>query len=295
MAWSMWFRTRPPTKSALQGPDGEAAPGRRRAEAPSELPMTAYPVDRLLGAASSDAVPQEPSASAAVRTRHRPKAHLGSKPVRGSLAAMAKGPGESDSAYSFIRTQIVHRLRENDWRTVAVTSPSRKSGNTLTTINLAIRLARTASYEVVLVELDLVNPSFHKLMRFAPGRGVMDYLEHDTPLSEIEMETEIAGLVVIPAGSPVPYSSELLSSPKMVRFVEELKRRYQHEIILFDLPSILSSDGAVAFSPLVDCSLLVVEEGETRIGDVRQALDYLRSTRMLGIVLNRSINGVNDG
>ncbi len=208
---------------------------------------------------------------------------------------MAKGPGDGEAAYSFIRTQIVQRLRENDWRTVAITSPSPRSGNTLTTVNLAIRIARTSSHEVLLVELDLVNPSFHKLMGFAPGKGVADFLLRDVPIPEIEMETDVEGLTAIAAGAPVSSSSELLSSPRMARFVEELKLRYPHEIILFDLPSILSSDDAVAFAPLVDCSLLVVEEGETRVADVRQALGYLRSTRMLGIVLNRSIHVVNDG
>lgn len=292
MAWSMWFRWRLLSKSVLKTPDNEAMVlGRGRAGSSSDSPKTAYTVESLLSGAPSTPAPQE----VAVRTRRRPNGQFDNQPYVGGLAAMAKGPRESDSAYSFIRTQIVQRLREKNWRTVAITSPSRKSGNTLTTINLAIRIARTCSYTVLLVELDLVNPSFHKLLGFAPGKGVVDYLQHDVALSEIEMDTGIDGLVVIPAGSPVPYSSELLSSPKMARFVEELKLRYQHEVILFDLPSILSSDDAVAFSPLVDCSLLVVEEGETRINDVRRALDYLRSGRMLGIVLNQSIHVMNEG
>jgi Mrp family chromosome partitioning ATPase len=290
----MWFRRRPLSKSVLKTPDDDADVGRRPAGSSSELPKRASSVDKLLNGAPSTMAPEDPLATVAVRMRHGADTPFGTKLYLGALAA-AKGPSEGDSAYSFIRTQIMQRLREQDWRTVAVTSPSRKSGTTLTTINLAIRIARTSSCAVLLVELDLANPSFHKLLRFTPGKGVVDYLQHGAPVSEIEMETEIDGLVIIPAGSPVSHSSELLSSPKMARFVEELKLRYQHEIILFDLPSILSSDDAVAFSPFVDCSLLVVEEGETRISDVRQALDYLRSTRMLGIVLNQSVHVMNDG
>jgi len=76
----------------------------------------------------------------------------------------------------------------------------------------------------------------------------------------------------------------------MSGLVEELKHRYEDRIVLFDLPPVLTSDHAMAFSPLVDCALLVVEEGETRINDVRRALDCLRSTNILGVVLNRSIH-----
>jgi protein-tyrosine kinase len=63
---------------------------------------------------------------------------------------------------------------------------------------------------------------------------------------------------------------------------------------LFDLPSVLAFDDAVAFSPLVDCALLVVEEGSTKVSDVRRALTRLEHTKILGIVLNRSIGGDNE-
>ena len=100
---------------------------------------------------------------------------------------------------------------------------------------------------------------------------------------------------MIPAGSPVTNSSELLSSPKMTRLLDELKLRYEHKIVLFDLPPVLAIDDAMAFPPFVDCALLVVEEGETLVNDVRRTIDYLRSTKILGVVLNRSIHVENDG
>jgi Mrp family chromosome partitioning ATPase len=77
----------------------------------------------------------------------------------------------------------------------------------------------------------------------------------------------------------------------MARFVGELKGRYPRQIVLFDLPSVLAFDDAMAFAPMADCALLVVEEGETKVSDVRRALAHLESTKILGIVLNRSIHG----
>ena len=96
MAWSMWFRRRPPAKSALKTPDDEAASGRRRAGGSSELPKTVYPVDRLLNDAPSSTVPQGSTTTAAVQMRRRPKAQFGSKPFRRGLAAMAKGAAALD-------------------------------------------------------------------------------------------------------------------------------------------------------------------------------------------------------
>jgi Mrp family chromosome partitioning ATPase len=118
---------------------------------------------------------------------------------------------------------------------------------------------------------------------------VADYLLDDAGLPEIVLDIGVAGLAIIPAGSPVANSFELLSSRKMARFVGELKRLNAHGVVMFDLPSVLAFDDAIAFSPLVDCALLVVEEGATKISDVRRALTRLEHTKILGVVLNRSI------
>jgi capsular exopolysaccharide synthesis family protein len=216
------------------------------------------------------------------------------RPAR-NLVIGAGAPSDVHSAYNLLRTQVIRRVQENGWKTVAITSPSRASGTTLTAINLAISIARDFSYTVLLVELDLVNPSFHQVLGFKQRLGIVDYLLHDVPIQEVMLSPGIDRLVVIPAGSPVTNSSELLSSPKMARLVEELTHRQEHRIILFDLPSVLATDDAMAFSPFVDCALLVVEEGETRVNDVRRALDYLRSTKILGFVLNQSVHVENDG
>ena len=139
---------------------------------------------------------------------------------------------------------------------------------------------------MLLVELDLVSPSFNRLLGFEKVRGMADYLLHDAPLSEIVMNIGVDGLAIIPAGSPVANSFELLSSRKMARFVGELKQLNDHEVVLFDLPSVLAFDDAVAFSPLVDCALLVVEEGSTKVSDVRRALTRLEHTKIFSALFS---------
>jgi protein-tyrosine kinase len=260
--WS-WRRHRP--RSELQKP-GEAYLGTTNVDGSAVLPPAPYP--------------------AGTQEQRRPAPNL----VIGAGA-----PSAVCSAYNHLRTQIVIRLQNNGWNTVAVTSPARASGNTLAAINLAISIARDFSYTVVLVELDLVHPSFHQVLKFKQRKGIVDYLLRDAPIEGVLLNPGIDRLVVIPAGSPVANASELLSSPKMTQLMEELKLRYERPIILFDLPSVLASDGAIAFSPFVDCALLMVEEGETRVEDVRRALDQLKSTNILGIVLNRSIHVDNQG
>jgi protein-tyrosine kinase len=195
------------------------------------------------------------------------------------------GSPEFRSAYNLVRTQLLQRLEQNGWTTVAVTSPSRRAGNTVTAINLAASIARDFDRNVVLVELDLAQPSFQKLLGFGQQSGVVDYLTGEVPLEQVLLDPGIDRLALVPAGVPAPDSCGLLASVKMARLIDELKGRYERPIILFDLPPALD---VVAFARFADCALLVVKEGETRLSEVRAAVEYLKSTNIAGVVLNRA-------
>jgi capsular exopolysaccharide synthesis family protein len=274
----------------------EAYLGRTELDGSAALPPAPYSVDAAPNGECPNAEPKGATAPMELGVRDRQTNLF--RPARRQpardLVIGAGPPSEVYSAFSRLRNQIIKRLQENGWTTVAITSPSRASGTTLTAINLAISIARDFSYTVLLVELDLVNPSFRQVLGFKQPQGIVDHLLRDVPIAEILLDPGIDRLVVVPAGSPVTNSSELLASPKMTRLLEELKSRHEHKIVLFDLPAVLAIDDAMAFSPFVDCALLVVEEGETRVNDVRRALDQLKSTEILGVVLNRSFDVEND-
>ena len=53
----------------------------------------------------------------------------------------------------------------------------------------------------------------------------------------------------------------------------------------FDLPSVLGSDDAQAFLPLVDCYLMAIKAGITRRDDLERAIEVLGGN-LLGTVLN---------
>ena len=80
----------------------------------------------------------------------------------------------------------------------------------------------------------------------------------------------------------------MLSSPKMSRLVDELKHRYPSRIVIFDLPPILTSSDALAFSPLIDTTLVVIEDGGTQRQDLKQAFEMLKGVEVIGTVLNKA-------
>lgn len=239
-------------------------------------------------AAASDAVRKSPVEKPFVYTHTRTveldKALLQQKRIISALKQNAY-----TDAYKILRTQVLQRLQEKRLNSLAITSPGINEGRTLTAVNLAISLAMEINYTVLLVDADLRNPGVHKQLGMDVQHGLSDFLTADTPLPELLVHPSgIPRLVVLPGGKPLINSAEMLNSPKMVRLVEELKTRYPSRIILFDLPPLLSTADALAFSPYVDAALLVVEEGKTQADDVKRAMDLLQGTYVLGTVLNKS-------
>ncbi|HHH44653.1 MAG TPA: polysaccharide biosynthesis tyrosine autokinase [Gammaproteobacteria bacterium] len=198
-------------------------------------------------------------------------------------------PCEFTDAYKMLRTQVLQRLNENDWNVLAITSPGTGEGKTLTALNLAASLALEVSYTVLLVDANLRHPSLHEHLGLPGEPGLSDYLMEDTPLPELLVHPKgIDHLTILPGGRPLLNSAEMLNSPKMTRLVDELKNRYAGRIVIFDLPPVLDASDAMAFSPYVDATLLVVEEGKTTKKEVERAVDMLASTNILGTVLNKS-------
>jgi len=197
-------------------------------------------------------------------------------------------PDRISDAYKILRTRVLHRMRKNNWNSLAVTSPGIGEGKSITAINLAISLAGEINNTVLLVDLDLRRPSVHKYFGYNPEYGISDYINSSVPLDKIMFNPSIERLVVLPCIKSFTNSSEILSSPKMKQLVEELKSRYPSRILIFDLPPVLLTDDALAFTPNVDAVLLVTEDGKTLADDLIHAKDILQTTNIIGTILNKA-------
>jgi capsular exopolysaccharide synthesis family protein len=191
--------------------------------------------------------------------------------------------------YQLLRTQVLHRLKENQWNALAVTSPCSGAGKTLTAINLAISMAKEVAYTVVLVDATLRHPAVLQHLGLAERPGLSEYLTDLIPIEELLVRPYyLEDLVVLPGGRPVENSAEMLSSPKMERLVLDLKASADKCVIIFDLPPVLATAETLAFSPQVDAALLVIEDGVTKKQDIARTMDLLSATNIIGTVLNKA-------
>jgi capsular exopolysaccharide synthesis family protein len=192
------------------------------------------------------------------------------------------------NAYKVLRTHVLQSMRGKSWSAMGITSPAAGNGKTLTAVNLAISLSRELNQTVLLVDFDLRNPSIHQLFSLHDHPGISQYITEDIELSKILFNPGMERLVILPGKDTVGNSSEMLSSPKVVRLVEELKTYYPGRLILFDLPPILSCDDVLAFLPFLDCIMMVVEDGKTRKADLTRSLQLIDKNKLIGTILNKA-------
>lgn len=190
--------------------------------------------------------------------------------------------------YRQLRTQVIQKLRSNNWKTLAVTSPKPSAGKTMTAVNLAISLSKEVNQTVLLVDLELTNPGVHKALGIDVEYGILEYINSDRNIADLLVNPDMERLVILPSAGDANYSSEQLSTPKMQSLLDDLATRYDSRIVIFDIPSLLVNDDALIFTPFVDAALLVIEDGVTTTDELEQSLQMLEGTNVLGTVLNKS-------
>jgi protein-tyrosine kinase len=189
-------------------------------------------------------------------------------------------------AFDVLRTQVLHTMSENGWRTLAISSPSAQSGKTLVAINLAISISQLTDRTALLVDFDLRRPGVAKTLGLNRQESLNDVLEDRCQLSEALVHPNIDRLLVLPTNGPVSNPSEVLSSGRVADIVQDLRNRYSERIIVFDLPPVLAADDVMAVLPRMDCVLLVVGNGVSTEKEIEVSMERLKKTNLLGVVLN---------
>jgi len=192
------------------------------------------------------------------------------------------------SIYKILRTRILHRMRTSNWNILGVSGSGPGEGKTLTAINLAYSLSHDVNYRVVLLDLDLRRPSVHTVLGMEPRFDLQSYIDGKASLKQALVRPGENRLAVLANMTTHRDSSEVLSSPRIVSLIDELRSLGPNTITIVDLPPVMAGDDVLAFSPLMDALLLVVAEGLCKRQNLAGMQEFLGEAQIIGTVLNRS-------
>lgn len=185
-----------------------------------------------------------------------------------------------------LRTRVLQAGERKKMQAFVVTSAGVAEGKTLTALNLAWLLAQTDGVRALLIDSDLRQPCATDYLGMEPAIGLSEVLAGEATLDETIIRLEPAGLHLLPGGAARDDVAELLSGPKFGRVLAEVRRMFDY--IIIDAPPLGIFTDATVLINRADGALLVVRAGKTRYAAVDRLLEQLPRERMLGVVLNRS-------
>ncbi len=236
---------------------------------------------------SSDVFEDEASSSGGVAPAASGRQQSSQWLAKNRVITLGHSPGAID-AYRVLRTRALTAMQSQGHTLVGITGPKGGEGKSLTAINLAMTLAMDPQCSVLLVDCELRKPRLHEFLGVDSAPGLGDYLADSEAQSPRVMHSSVDRVELIPAGRPSLNSSELLASQRMRKLVQSIKTENPARVVVFDLPSLLTSADALALLPLMEAILLIVEENKSKTEDIRKAGELLSGSNLIGTVLNKS-------
>ncbi len=174
-------------------------------------------------------------------------------------------------------------------KVIGVTSVLPDEGKSTVAANFAGLLAANGS-KTLLIDADLRNPGFSRMLATPPENGIVEALVGEVPWPaavRVDRKTRLAILPTRERGQ-FAHSFELLTSLNMRRIVEAAREKFDY--IVVDLPPLAPVVDAKAFAQMADGFLLVTEWGSTPRNLVRSLLQAEPQVagKVLGVLSNRT-------
>ncbi|KGB57854.1 P-loop NTPase [Sphingopyxis sp. SE2] len=170
---------------------------------------------------------------------------------------------------------------------VLIASANPGEGKTFSAVNLALSLAVEADHDVLLIDADIAKPSVLDALGLEDGPGLMDALaDPHLPLGDCLIQTDIAGLKVMPAGTQHMHDTELLASARTETLLAQLEAGAPGRILILDSPPVLAASPAAVLAGHVGQTIMVVRADETLESALRDAIGLMGACPHIQLLLN---------
>lgn len=171
-------------------------------------------------------------------------------------------------------------------RVIAITAARPGEGKTITAIALG-RSAAMNGERVCVLDCDIRQPSFGRLMRAEGAQGIVDCLLGNARAEDVIRKDWLTSMDFIPAGAAETHSLGLFMSDAMTKLLDRLRDDY--DLILLDAPPAFAMADARVVARLADATLLCVRWRDTPRSVVRNSLELLEDAKahVVGAALTR--------
>jgi protein-tyrosine kinase len=181
-------------------------------------------------------------------------------------------------------------------RIIMIASAVPGDGKTFTSINLAFSMALERDISLLLIDSDVAKHHVTDIFGLRDRRGLLDALTDESLDPEtLIVPTTSRGFSILPAGTRMDGTAELVSSNRMRQIVTSLCARNPRRILLLDSPPLMITNEGRALVKIAGQVVLVVRAGVTPRHAVQAAIDMFDEKQGGGLVLNEVKVGLTEG
>lgn len=198
-------------------------------------------------------------------------------------------------SYKLLRTKLQFAFADVETsHVIGISSAVNGEGKSVSAVNLAYSLSQLGK-KVVLIDCDMRCPTLAEKLHIRNKVGLSDFLTGqigaDKLIQPYRFEKEENAFFVISAGENPPNPIELLSSARMKKMLNSLRRSFDY--LILDLPPVGVVSDALAVAGETDGILLLVRQDYCNWVALKKAIQQFAfvDAKILGIVYN----GVREG
>lgn len=226
---------------------------------------------------------QKDDAWAALKTVSLDERHLENNRI---ITSNKKDPAYI--SFDVLRTRILRVFQKSGWRRIGITSPTKGCGKTFVAANLALSMSRAQNNRTILIDMDLRLPALSKVLgvrQTDPARG---FLSGKTAARDFLCSVG-PNLAVGVNNERLRDAAEVIMDERTGKVLKAMEAEFDPEVVIYDLPPMLSCDDVIGFLPNLDCILLVAAGDRTRPDSVMECERLLADqTNLLGVLLNKA-------
>jgi exopolysaccharide/PEP-CTERM locus tyrosine autokinase len=218
----------------------------------------------------------------------------------GYLPEVSKERQFSDQ-YRRIKRPLIEKALSGDDaggepRIIMIASAVPGDGKTFTSINLAFSMALERDISLLLIDSDVAKHHITDIFGLRQRKGLLDALTDESLDPEtLIVPTSSRGFSILPSGTPVEGTAELVSSNRMRQIVTTLCTRNPRRILLLDSPPLLITNEGRALVKVAGQVVLVVRAGVTPRHAVQAAIGMFDEKQAGGLILNEVKVGFTEG
>ena len=202
--------------------------------------------------------------------------------------------GQAATSFDILRTKLLLQMRENGWTRLAITSPQPACGKTTIACNLGFGMTRQPDLKAMLFDLDLRRPGIARTLGHTPVHSIREMIEGKVDFDQQALRVG-ENLAISMARTPMADPTSLLLDKATAKKLDEIEAAYTPDLMIFDLPPLLTGDDTRAFLKNVDCALLVLRAEESKSSQIDTSeKEIAKYTNVVGMVLNRCRHGDED-